>query len=101
MCLVEVEKSPKHVASCAMPALPGQTFFFVPAHFITWQAMLWSVLLVLCASVSQIHSPPSRLSPISILVFLPRFASNSYCLYKLEISTGDELQNDQSSVCHF
>jgi ferredoxin len=24
MCLVEVEKSPKPVASCAMPALPGQ-----------------------------------------------------------------------------
>lgn len=23
MCLVEVEKSPKPVASCAMPALPG------------------------------------------------------------------------------
>lgn len=26
MCLVEVEKSPKPVASCAMPALPGQGF---------------------------------------------------------------------------
>lgn len=25
MCLVEVEKSPKPVASCAMPALPGLT----------------------------------------------------------------------------
>lgn len=25
MCLVEVEKSPKPVASCAMPALPGNT----------------------------------------------------------------------------
>lgn len=27
MCLVEVEKSPKPVASCAMPALPGQGCF--------------------------------------------------------------------------
>ncbi|KAB5588622.1 NADH dehydrogenase (ubiquinone) Fe-S protein 1 [Ceratobasidium theobromae] len=27
MCLVEVEKSPKPVASCAMPALPGQKVF--------------------------------------------------------------------------
>uniref|UniRef100_A0A0D9ZCF3 2Fe-2S ferredoxin-type domain-containing protein n=1 Tax=Oryza glumipatula TaxID=40148 RepID=A0A0D9ZCF3_9ORYZ len=26
MCLVEVEKSPKPVASCAMPALPGEQF---------------------------------------------------------------------------
>jgi NADH dehydrogenase/NADH:ubiquinone oxidoreductase subunit G len=30
MCLVEVEKSPKPVASCAMPALPGQTLLFQP-----------------------------------------------------------------------
>ena len=29
MCLVEVEKSPKPVASCAMPALPGESFFFL------------------------------------------------------------------------
>lgn len=28
MCLVEVEKSPKPVASCAMPALPGHFFSF-------------------------------------------------------------------------
>lgn len=28
MCLVEVEKSPKPVASCAMPALPGQPLQF-------------------------------------------------------------------------
>jgi NADH dehydrogenase (ubiquinone) Fe-S protein 1 len=28
MCLVEVEKSPKPVASCAMPALPGRFFDF-------------------------------------------------------------------------
>lgn len=27
MCLVEVEKSPKPVASCAMPALPGLNLF--------------------------------------------------------------------------
>lgn len=27
MCLVEVEKSPKPVASCAMPALPGNVYF--------------------------------------------------------------------------
>lgn len=30
MCLVEVEKSPKPVASCAMPALPG---FYITLHF--------------------------------------------------------------------
>lgn len=29
MCLVEVEKSPKPVASCAMPALPGMMQFFI------------------------------------------------------------------------
>lgn len=29
MCLVEVEKSPKPVASCAMPALPGQSFHLI------------------------------------------------------------------------
>lgn len=28
MCLVEVEKTPKPVASCAMPALPGTNSFF-------------------------------------------------------------------------
>lgn len=28
MCLVEVEKSPKPVASCAMPALPGMLLIF-------------------------------------------------------------------------
>ena len=27
MCLVEVEKSPKPVASCAMPAMPGMKIF--------------------------------------------------------------------------
>ena len=32
MCLVEVEKSPKPVASCAMPALPGQP---LPPHLRT------------------------------------------------------------------
>ncbi|KAJ0468892.1 putative NADH:ubiquinone reductase (H(+)-translocating) [Helianthus annuus] len=29
MCLVEVEKSPKPVASCAMPALPGCVWFLI------------------------------------------------------------------------
>ena len=32
MCLVEVEKSPKPVASCAMPALPGQFVFSSNLH---------------------------------------------------------------------
>lgn len=35
MCLVEVEKSPKPVASCAMPALPGEPFRFI-ALFLFW-----------------------------------------------------------------
>jgi len=33
MCLVEVEKSPKPVASCAMPALPGRFFDFFYLSF--------------------------------------------------------------------
>lgn len=32
MCLVEVEKSPKPVASCAMPALPGKVS--IPIYFL-------------------------------------------------------------------
>lgn len=33
MCLVEVEKSPKPVASCAMPALPGSVFNYLTLTF--------------------------------------------------------------------
>lgn len=33
MCLVEVEKSPKPVASCAMPALPGNFMFLVKLFY--------------------------------------------------------------------
>jgi predicted molibdopterin-dependent oxidoreductase YjgC len=40
MCLVEVEKSPKPVASCAMPALPGRFFDFFLSGFLIWIANL-------------------------------------------------------------
>lgn len=33
MCLVEVEKSPKPVASCAMPALPGIILIFLVIEY--------------------------------------------------------------------
>jgi ferredoxin len=56
MCLVEVEKSPKPVASCAMPALPGQ---LAPLHSVGGgfhvlarcsDIEMW-LMLVCCASL--------------------------------------------------
>lgn len=50
MCLVEVEKSPKPVASCAMPALPGifrdTSFFFFLLKFEIWSVLHFILLSI-------------------------------------------------------
>lgn len=41
MCLVEVEKSVKPVASCAMPVMPGKSFFYCLKLFISLTFVLF------------------------------------------------------------
>ena len=47
MCLVEVEKSPKPVASCAMPALPGQSATHAPPSISSAVFMFFRAVLIL------------------------------------------------------
>lgn len=53
MCLVEVEKSPKPVASCAMPALPG--FVFNYTHTYICISLLLLIFMIFSLFALIIH----------------------------------------------
>jgi len=46
MCLVEMERSPKPVASCAMPAAEGQVIFTNTEMVKKQEKVLWNFCLL-------------------------------------------------------